>query len=199
MSGASEGRRSESFQASLCSELVVPQGSECTVVVPKAPVASMRDVTFTVDDSMGKPAFRVGWSPESRRLDLMSVGSEVTFAHGRVEGGGVIIYQGPVNLPVGCFADLWPDPAFADGQNYSATTQGGYKVLFRPDGNSGNMTATDKDGRLLSICETTQAERRNLRIGPLVDVGFIVLTVLGIDVLQGFRRPVLDSCPARLG
>jgi len=65
-----------------------------------------------------------------------------------------------------------------------ATTWGPKQVKFRREAQS--ITAIDETQRMMAIAETLpeNLNTRSVRIGPLVDAGFIVLALFGIDMLE---------------
>jgi hypothetical protein len=161
-------------------------------------VQAKQEVSFTVDDAKGSPAFMIKLTPfcltpgglEARRIDLYSVCGEVVFAHccvGDADAGTVTIYQGAAKQAGTRFAEVRQDMGMEDGTGYTATVcANGYQVILRGDWRRGSMNANDSDGRLLAISEPVQ-DKRSIRVGPLVDVGFIVLTILGMDLLMAQR------------
>jgi len=178
----------------LCSELVVPEGSECTLLVPRLPPSRLwSGSSVTIDDARGVPVFKATFSlasgqlsRDAKRLALSSATGDNVFAFccdGEAPPGGghaglSILHQSEVT-----FGALRMDGR--DSANgYSVVTRRGWRIHFRGDLQAGNMNATDDQGRLLAIAEPSGSSRRSVRIGPLVDAGLITLSLLGIDLLE---------------
>jgi len=182
----------------LCAELVVPEESECTLLVPLLNMSGTgTPPEVTVDDTRGIAVFRatmsggdvngsrVTRSQEGMRLVLSSVQGDAILAYSRVVKCGrgqpetlVAIHHHSNAL----FGELRQD---AGGFNFMmATTWGPKQVKFRREAQS--ITAIDETQRMMAIAETLpeNLNTRSVRIGPLVDAGFIVLALFGIDMLE---------------
>lgn len=59
-------------------------------------------------------------------------------------------------------------------------------MKIHADRESSSITATNESGRLLAVAQSMQdgTMRRSVRIGPLVDAGFVVLSLFSIDMLE---------------
>mmetsp|Transcript_47675 Transcript_47675/g.108428 ORF Transcript_47675/g.108428 Transcript_47675/m.108428 type:complete len:476 (+) Transcript_47675:112-1539(+) len=190
----------------LCPELVVPEGSECTLVVPRLPGSAMDSSEVTIDDAKGAPVFHATFSKastwgsvtvrqESKRLILSNATGEAVFAFCRdveAETRG-----GPIGLVIHYHSDAPFGTLRADtrdtGSGYTVVARQGSTFHFRGQPLLGNMNVTDEKGRLLAIAEPMHSHdgsRRSVRIGPLVDAGLVTLAMLGIDILEHQRtRP----------
>lgn len=178
-------------------ELMVPADNECSLLVPRItnrnPGASG---SVTIDDSRGVAVFVAKFSlsapgmPDSmdgRRLELRSAVDDIVFAYCRdvdgSSGGSGLPGLSMFNASDQFFGVLRPDSRELRG-GYSILCAQGSMVYFRGDLTFGNMNASDDRGRLLGMTETTNQQRRAVRIGPRVDAGLITLALLGIDMLD---------------
>jgi len=181
----------------LCPELVVPEGSECTLIVPRLSGGGSSQVT--VDDTRGVPVFCAAFNNdttwqarirETKRLILSSTSGDTIFAFCRddeAQGGpsGLVIHHHS-EAPFGV---LHADSRDA-GSGYTLVARQGFKVHIKGDHLLGNMNVTDESGRLLAIATPLHqggGAHRSLRIGPLVDAGLVALGLLGIDFLEHQR------------
>mmetsp|Transcript_69315 Transcript_69315/g.196423 ORF Transcript_69315/g.196423 Transcript_69315/m.196423 type:complete len:345 (+) Transcript_69315:182-1216(+) len=175
-------RPSQRGAAPLCPGLVVPEGCECTLQLPRAGRGPL-----TIDDAGGQPVFRALLEPG--RLTLASsAGDGTVFA--------AIEEQGP-ELRI-LYASRRP---FGTLRARAAEAGGGFEIAdgnecrlrVRSFNDSSDLTITDGQSRLLALVETV-AERpqdRIVRIGPHVDAGLIVLAILGAELL--FTGPGVGS------
>jgi len=184
----------------LCPELVVPEGSECTLLVPRVSLSGSGVAPVSISDARGVPVFKAVFavSPvqgrnkqEIKRLVLSSATGDAIFAFCRdteadssTGQAGLAIFHHS-EAPFGDIRADGPRPA----NGYSVTSHRGWRLRFRGDPEGRNLNATDDHGRLLAITEAHAPARRSVRIGPLVDAGLIAISVLGIDLLgQGFAE-----------
>jgi len=184
----------------LCPALVVPEDSECTLLVPLI-TPGHSGKTITICDSHGVPIFKANFGTipsgpgelsNEKRAVLSNPILDTVFAFCR--DARVDKESGMRELEI-CYETEKPfgmlradGPRFASG--YSVAARGGWRIRFRggPDGR--NLNATDEHGRLLAMTEVN-GQRRSIRIGPLVDAGLIVLAMLGISILQN-EMPALQ-------
>lgn len=196
----------------LCPELVVPEGSECTLLVPRLPPrSSSENGQVSVDDARGVPVFRASFvlgdqqRRDNKRLILSSAAGDAVFAFCRdseADAAGSSTRKGLTlhhhfETPFGV---LRPEGRNACG-GYVVVTRRGFTVQFRGDMKAGNLNATDEHGRLLGISEQfgpAGSGRRSIRIGPLVDAGLIALALLGIDLLEYEAASSSSSKPGEL-
>jgi len=178
----------------LCPELVVPEASECTLLVPwlPQPGTPWAKNSLTIDDARGIPVFRISPGDSDRdhcRLALYSALGEAVFASVRdvkADSGGDIAMLTFHHQSGAIFGEIHPDNMEA-GTRYTVVSCRGARIHIYDNKPLGSMNATDEHGRLLAIAEprTHGANNmvRSLRIGPLVDAGLIVLALLGSDLL----------------
>jgi len=205
----------------LCPELVVPEASECTLVVPRLALKShpskgtvTEDPVITIDDARGVAVFRAaltddngssgtdaldvqqgklaaGRTQDQQRLVLSSGAGDAVFAYCRLKKatassniGNVITVYHHSDAP---FGEVVTENAETGSYVVKTRTGWGPRCMnLRGDKMLGNITATNESGRLLAIAESMNdgTSRRSVRIGPLVDAGFVVLSLLGIDMLE---------------
>lgn len=153
---------------------------------------------FSIEDMQGTSVFKGVFversSPDDGglrrivRAELMNVRNEATFAHCSFTAGVVdviAIGQGSGKVDSQPFAKLSANTAFAEGCGFAAVTCAGDMVQFESDISRTTVRVSDKGGRLLALVEPVpQGGKRVVRVGPGVDVGFMVLSLLGMDLLQ---------------
>lgn len=183
----------------LCPDLVVPDGCECILLVPRLDPCLRGKLT--VDDADGVPVFHVaalgpaqqaggGYArqgPRGPRLVLSSTRHGGTvFAHCQLSGpgpGASVTITDSASRPFGSLRLR----ASEGGRLYQAVTGTGEEVNIQADAH-GDLTATDRHERLCAIARHLPAKRaRRFRIGPFVDVGLMLLCTLGIDLLETER------------
>lgn len=187
----------------LCPELVVPEGSECTLMIPRVtfPGSNAAPAPISISDARGVPVFKATFASgfnragrktgDTKRLVLTSATGDAVFSFCRETE--VDPSTGQAGLAIFRHTDALFGELRADGvrpaNGYSVSTNRGWRVRFRGDSEGRNLNATDDRGHLLAITESHGPARRSVRIGPLVDAGLVALTVLGIDILgQGFAE-----------
>jgi len=187
---------------SLCSELVVPEENECSLLLPRDfPQACELSGQVSIDDVKEMSVFHAVYylsgyqrvdealpraTAQRRRLILRSAVDDLTFAYccdAPPEPGsshpGYTIYDHEDQA----FGTLRP-AGLTDQLGFRVRGRGDYQVAFVGDMQVGNVNATDEQGRLLAISEAIDASVRCVRIGPQVDAGFMTLTMLAIDLLR---------------
>lgn len=187
----------------LCPDLVVPEGHECTLLVPCLPQASANNASVghtTIDDGTGGPVCQVKFNslPDAsgRRLVISSASGDSIFAYCKDcepeqdNSTGLTIHHPSGNT----FGVLR-----LDGGTYSVVTRRGWRLVFQGDLRGGCLNATDERGRLLAMAESVGAGRRSLRIGPLVDAGLVASALLGIDILEHERSKSTPRPSSRFG
>jgi len=194
----------------LCPDLLVPDGSECQLVVPRILLpgsiisASAKEDRTQIVDARGVPVFETkicnsprdalselqmrltsegGVTRESRQVYLSSSkGGDVLFAYGRVysnvKSRKVVLYQAS-GAPFG-------EITAKDAWGFVVAVRDGARIYIRGDKDLGNVTITDSNARLMAIGEPLPEDpmSRGVRVGPHVDAGFIVLSLLGLDMLK---------------
>lgn len=182
----------------LCPELVVPDMTECTLVIPQLAPSSLQTVKASIDDSAGVSVFRVEYSPsplsDGTRLVLTSPQGDITFVTLKDVAKKVDAYDGGT-LALTIFSKKERSRHFgviranlADGTQ-EVTTVRGDKIRFQGKWSSGILNAIDDQGMLLALSEPSRdgpggLRRRTVRIGPLVDAGLMAVSFLGLDILH---------------
>lgn len=183
---------------SICPELVVPEGCECSLLVPRLPPKGAgNEGKISVADAMGVSIFQAEFRPsligqaDGKRMILTSSATENIFATCRDakpvappadrEGYGLMIHN-HLEQPIGVLRSETPARS-----SYTLLTRQGVRIQVQGDIKAGAVTITDQQGRLLATAETkgtTNGGLRSVRVGPLVDAGLMVLSILGIDLLE---------------
>jgi len=178
----SEGPASEAMPL-LCEGLVVPEGQECTLLVPRLAVG--RGVSeLTLSDTKGLPVFLARRA--LAQLSLSVAGGE-DFVCGTCEpaeksqGGSpsLTIHHGFFREKFGV---LGSDTDLVSGS--FALVARGRRWAVKCEPQVGSLNVLDEKNRLLASAETDGQNTRRLRIGTGVDASLVVLVVLGVDWLQ---------------
>lgn len=170
----------------LCPELVVPQASECTLLIPRVHQTSGDEIV--IDDIRGSPVLRVSvGAPSTSRgrvqglLTLLAIQEDEVFAYGMAEDAKITIRHHTEQD----FAQLSFD---REAGAYVLTLCAGGKLYFRGDFVLESFHLQDERDRLLAVVQTLKNHgadpKRQLRVGPLVDAGLVVLCILGVDILE---------------
>jgi len=185
----------------LCMELVVPEETECNLLVPDlvAHVSETRG-RISVNDTSGVPVFHAtfntkrGLSPQQdqdhRRLVLWSAIDGLVFgccrdAEASPTGQPALQIFNHADMP---FGFLRPSTSYKRGA-FSVTTCSGREIIFYKTNEAGTQRAEDETGRLLAMVITSSP--RSIRIGPEVDAGLVTLGMLGVDLLSSDARTVV--------
>eukprot|EP00418_Pyrodinium_bahamense_P049160 CAMPEP_0179177342 /NCGR_PEP_ID=MMETSP0796-20121207/87700_1 /TAXON_ID=73915 /ORGANISM="Pyrodinium bahamense, Strain pbaha01" /LENGTH=404 /DNA_ID=CAMNT_0020880889 /DNA_START=16 /DNA_END=1228 /DNA_ORIENTATION=- len=161
----------------LCPELVVPEGSVCSLFVPlEFPHDGTDSNTIVIKDVCGEPIFRASFTfdtSESGKLVVSGIvlrgaPSEAVFASCHYDEGcgspGFTICHHSGRT----YAKLRADgPDTPDYFTVLIFNQGS-RMSFRFDPQGCSLHAYDEHGKLLTIAET-HGTRRSVRVGPLVD------------------------------
>lgn len=180
----------------LCPELVVPDMTECTLLIPQLSDITSDTVKASIDDNGGVSVFRFEYTSievgDGARLSLRSPKEEQTFATLR-ETSNRLDNLGGRSFALGIHGaekahQFGVIRANLADSSYEVTSLGGEKIRFRGDA-SGTLSAVDEQGQLLALGQPASEgpgglKRRSVRIGPLVDAGLIAVSFLGIDILQ---------------
>eukprot|EP00927_Polykrikos_kofoidii_P005905 TRINITY_DN12372_c0_g1_i1.p1 TRINITY_DN12372_c0_g1~~TRINITY_DN12372_c0_g1_i1.p1 ORF type:complete len:481 (-),score=67.47 TRINITY_DN12372_c0_g1_i1:191-1516(-) len=195
-------------KSQLCEELVVPQHSECLLIVPRLECGDGSEpVSVVIDDVRGTGVFRVVLSSKetsskethssqtgtdhSRCLALGSFSNDALFALARLRD-----FEQAVGLYTHMdmhYGDLEiSEVTSGNGAKLRFTAPSGEKLLFMVGESVKLVNVLAEDGRLLAIVETRRSDSidgpRSVVIGPGVDVAVILLCLLGIDWLEGLNR-----------
>jgi hypothetical protein len=198
VSTLASARQSVAPAIHLCPELVVPDMTECTLVIPQLAPSSLQTVKASIDDSAGVSVFRVEYSPsplsDGTRLVLTSPQGDITFVTLKDSAKQVDAYDGGA-IALTIFSKKERSRHFgviranlADGTQ-EVTTVRGDKIRFQGKWSSGILNAIDDQGMLLALSEPSRdgpggLKRRTVRIGPLVDAGLMAVSFLGLDILH---------------
>jgi len=196
VSNSSDGESCASAGPHFCADLVVPEGNECSLLVPKLPSSrACPGGEVLIQDEQGVPVFFAAWSTlaarDTKRLILRSATDDTVFGHCRdalLEPGGrlagINIYPEGQDKPFGVLcAGSGRDP---DG--YSVWMQSGWQIFLTGDFQSGEVKARDESGSLLAMISASGVSSRTVRIGPNVDAGLLTLTMLAMDLLEDTVR-----------
>lgn len=200
----------------LCPDLVVPEGSECTLLVPRLPQqnngscstnAKFGQAHITIDDLRGAPVFRAACNSKNnfqtgvsakqdKRLLLCSVTGQAIFGFCReteLNGNLVLtIHHHTESL----FGTLRPsDREGGSGNKYTIISNKNWRVHFQGHHEVGHFSAIDDNGQLLAIAEPVpeRKQQRFVRIGPFVDAGLMVLAMIGMDWLEQQQEAFASS------
>lgn len=180
----------------LCRELLVPQGQECALLVPKLPVKGYRMGQVTVEDLRGLSVFVAKYAETDTVLILSSASPEhFVFGYCRQAAGHRL--GTPPSLWMYTSDDRQFGQIAADtnevGADYTMTTPRGRWMKFKSDSRPGYLNAMDDQGRMLAIAEPEQRGSRRIRIGPSTDAGLIAVCMMAIDLCE---RHALEIKPA---
>jgi hypothetical protein len=194
----------------LCPDLVVPESTECTLLIPKLPLrgahgSGTESVALDLSDQQGRPVFhmmlflgrrgtgqpwlRLDHASEDRAFavccakDLAPDGSvtSVSFHDEGIGRGGGTVW--------GVMRFEQPSSVGKLGL-YVITSITGWRVVLEGDfQGAGAVNATAEDsGKLLAIAspegEGDRRSKRLLRLGPGTDAGLLLLAVLAVDLLE---------------
>jgi len=200
----------------LCPDLVVPTGIECSLLAPRLDLLrSLREPeVFAIEDESGGQVFSVtcGMDDEQHRqaaannhpigicLTLASPGGDVYASAKESFHSGIsdLEVHDRLNKPFGRLTKS--SPGNDRSVQYSfVTLSTGYTIVFH-SGENNSFSITTADGKLLATMEPPTASIDGeevdtassvVAIGPTVDVGLIVLCLMGMNRLQreeAYRR-----------
>jgi len=162
-------------------ELVVPDNTECNLIVPS--IQSQRStndkVKIMINDTQGSSILlgEIYKAPlyDGTRIELKSREGANTWARCRDSGRGCLTLHSKDS------SSTWGTIKMSADGMIDFRTSEGQKVSF--DGPaSGKMNIVDSHGILLGVSDLTSGGR-SVRVGPLVDVGFVMIAHLAIDLL----------------
>mmetsp|Transcript_22054 Transcript_22054/g.41545 ORF Transcript_22054/g.41545 Transcript_22054/m.41545 type:complete len:366 (-) Transcript_22054:217-1314(-) len=186
----------------LCQPLVVPEKVECTLLAPQVAcmLASMartscRSASAPVSDVNGGPIFTLEAFADDRtdgvRLILWSPTKDTKFCVCRKatmagqRTSGFRLESGQVSTKAAQLKIL--------DSGYMLTADPLRPFRFQGRG-PGSINALDDDGKLLAYSDPSDADssgiaRMNLRVGPNVDAGLMVLCYAAIELLEATAAP----------
>lgn len=195
----------------LCAELVVPEETECNLLVPELPVTSAFSggSRVSIDDNAGVAVFHAalgfpssqhsksGLGSDVRRLTLWSAIDGLAFASccdaepvaGQPPALAIFHHS---EVP---FGELRPASGMGGRGTYSIVTHTGREIFLYTAAEGSCVRAEDESGRLLAM--VIGVAPRSIRIGPQVDAGLMTLALLGIDLLEHDAR-LLERGPRML-
>jgi len=164
-------------------ELVVPDGKECNLVIPSIKYQNSIDgkIDVLINDEKGSSILR-GVIHKTREYDgsrilLQSRDGEQTWARCKDSGTKHCLSM----HGKGHQRDPWGWISMTAGGTMAVETASGHKVNF--DGPPyGKVKVLDNFGVLMAVSESDHRGRA-VRVGPLVDVGFVMLCHLAQDLL----------------
>lgn len=183
----------------LCPELAVPQGSECTLLIPPIPLSGTKvEGHCTIDDLKGCAVFKAvftpweashsaGGSPYNRQcMRLESVTGTTLFAY----CSPFVVHTNGQRLELEVFRQ--------DGEPFGVirrnTERGSFSVFsrsryhwqidFDKDFSQSPVQAEDENGTMVAFLEVQDDGRWLIRVAPLGDAGLMIISVLGILLVQ---------------
>lgn len=179
----------------LCSDLLVQDGLECTLVLPRLAALST-NAQVNVSDTKGGAVFRIKFSlipdRDGTRLVMSNQSGDMTFAtasDSRTVKAGAAQQRSLsiVNPKDPSRQYLLEDKSGGDFQ-VSNTSGSFIRFISIP----GGFNAIDDQDQLLAFLDPPVRNNPGqvARIGPLVDVGLIVMCFLGIGVLTDRKSVV---------
>eukprot|EP00435_Cladocopium_sp_Y103_P011128 s2354_g2.t2 len=204
-SRASEGRPSavpgsapRPLSMVLCSDLLVQDGLECTLVLPRLALLST-NAQVNVSDTKGGAVFRIKFSlipdRDGTRLVMSNQSGDMTFATASdsrtVKAGAAQQRSLSIMNP--------KDPSRQylledkSGGDFQVSNTSGQFIRFISI--PGGFNAIDDQDQLLAFLDPPVRNNPGqvARIGPLVDVGLIVMCFLGIGVLTNDKEKQLGK------
>lgn len=181
----------------LCSELVVPSSSECTLVVPML-VDDYRPMEpVTISNLLDQTVFTAAFTEEGGHCgvhvcSLSSYGNSPTlFASCRIFTPETRAADMQIDPPLGTIHRQLSDIVFAElratdggrGRCFCIKSVKG-EMYFRASEDLLRIHVTDECGQMLATVRPEQTGRRSVTIRPLVDAGLVVLTLVSIDCLR---------------
>jgi len=186
--------------AHLCSELVVPENNECSLLLPEIMESRFNaSGVLSIDDVNGMAVLYAAYSLAARpppgphdlpgngkRLILRSALEDIILAS--CKDAEPVTVGGPPELtifnkteePFGVLRPTSQGPR----SSYLVSLSTGKKMSIRRDIQALSSCITDEDGWLLACSEDAGERGRTIRISPQVDAGLMTLIMLGIDILD---------------
>jgi len=181
----------------LCPSLLVPEGCECTLHVPKLQPGFFSDGRqLAISDPNGSPVMRVAFLSGRRNTTVAGEGSRLVLSD--LAGEVLAFCQDEAKSPASAqsLSIHAPQGVFATFRRMA----GGHEVVGRRDwrlnlvqktlaGGSG-IAVLDEAGALLAVCEPPgerDPSTQTARIDANVDAGLVVLSLLCVDALGAQR------------
>lgn len=202
----SSGRRSvtpahgQARGAHLCSELVVPDDNECSLLMPKIPETRLStNGVLSISGDSGLPVLYAAYTRAERpplgpddlpgngnRLVLRSALEDVILASCKdaepesADGLPRLIILNNREELFGMLRATGPGP----GSSYLVSLSTGENISFRRDSKALSSCIVDEDGWLLASSEDAGERGRLICISPRVDAGLMTLIMIGVDILD---------------
>eukprot|EP00746_Dinoflagellata_sp_MGD_P166044 gnl/MRDRNA2_/MRDRNA2_95686_c0_seq1.p1 gnl/MRDRNA2_/MRDRNA2_95686_c0~~gnl/MRDRNA2_/MRDRNA2_95686_c0_seq1.p1 ORF type:complete len:482 (-),score=66.79 gnl/MRDRNA2_/MRDRNA2_95686_c0_seq1:2-1447(-) len=196
-----------------CPDLVVPEGSECVLMVPILPrtildvLGDNQNSVFPVIDQGGSTCLcirfqsfavageglRVATPGLRERIMLMASTGFRVLAYCERHGLSFHVHRHDDDL----FARLSKDEKGV----YSLVGRSGPLLSYNGHISDCAVRVTNPEGRLLAYCEKGDLSHFKLRVGPLVDVGLVLCGLLALDRMETERfstRASMFSRPSTL-
>jgi len=164
-------------------ELIVPDRQECNLEIPSIPYhSSMPDrIELPINDNQHSCILRgiifKAPLPDGTRIHLQSRGDDKIWGSCR-ESDRRDCFTVHRSNQTATFGRI----EMSAGGSIAFQTEGGHKVHFQGP-MSGRVRILDGHNVLLAVSEITPSGRA-VRVGPLVDVGFVMLCQLAMDVFR---------------
>jgi len=186
--------------AHLCSELVVPDHNECSLLLPEIVEGDDKNGMLSIDDVNGMAVLYAAYSlaPQApmgrsdfllgngKRLILRSALEDIILASCKDAEPETV--GGPPGLVIFNKAEEAFGILSANNQgprsSYTMSLCTGKVLSIRRDIKALSSCVTDNDGWLLACSEEAGERGRTIRISPQVDAGLMTLVMLGIDILD---------------
>lgn len=188
----------------LCPELAVPHGSECTLLIPPVPLSGTKaEGHCTIDDLKGCAVFKAVFTPweASRSADGSSYSRQCIRLES-VTGTTLFAYCSPFVLHMDgqrVELEVFRQGGEPFGVIRRNTERGPFSVFsrsryhwqidFDKDFAQSPVQAEDENGTMVAFLENQDEGRWLIRVAPLGDAGLMVISVLGVLLLQ--QRAVL--------
>jgi len=183
----------------LCPELVVPQGNECSLLVPHIS-ASRAQSSLSIDDVRHVPVFRASFQNDwtnaagnsKRRIALSNANGGRVFAY--VSDGAPLAEGSFKNFTfhhhTGALVGEFIAEESATGVSFAVDMRSGLRMRIARDAKR-KLKFKDESGHLLAVAKTSTENSDMpvdlLRIGSLVDAGLVVLAMLCVQLQEEGR------------
>lgn len=204
----------EPISSQLCPELVVPPEGECVLFVPEftleAEESHRSKITIDITHARNSAIFQasIEYVQEPYRLVLANAVGNTVFAYctllpqANTAATGDAYEISKKNGTPTClsfcsisgkhFGDMISAAAPCKGSKYVFASERGWSLDFHIQNDNHSRRAFDDKGRLVALIERSPSARKTAKqavtIGPCVDVGLILLGVLGMSLLEEIDR-----------